>query len=95
MSRTRKALEAAITITNTRSIAEALKLCEEAIELGDWISVDDSLPQDCESVLVYCRVGGARLVGSAFHYKGDFYIGRNCVDVTHWQPLPRPPKETQ
>lgn len=56
-----------------------------------WISIKDRLPNRDTWVLVFARQG------SYMNFKVD-YITRdgiwfNSVRVTHWMPLPEPPKE--
>lgn len=58
-----------------------------------WISVKDKLPEDGE---VLCYGHGEYLVGSLYELYGKY----NCEaddtmieNVTHWMPLPEPPKE--
>ena len=59
-----------------------------------WISVKDALPEDTREVLFlwsnrWFEVG---------YYDGNdwyewWYDGNICSDVTHWMPLPDPPKQ--
>jgi|SRR5580692_3743269 hypothetical protein len=70
----------------------------------EWISVKDKFPEDCENVLIYCSgfpITGAYLIFSKQkspicwqvndwdESEGTLLLG----DVTHWMPLPNPPKE--
>lgn len=59
-----------------------------------WISVKDRLPDKNTQYIVSFKTGG---VTSAwyFDYRGGFYVGGIFVseNVTHWMPLPEPPKE--
>lgn len=61
-----------------------------------WISVEDSLPEENVSVLIY-TITGARSVATRFDNR--FFVGLTASfvkeDVTHWQPLPEPPKPTE
>ena len=63
-----------------------------------WIPVTERLPEDSSGVILCTR---SRIVGVGFydkdtrnwvqHYSG----GGICVEVTHWMPLPEPPKEVE
>lgn len=66
---------------------------------GKWISVKDKLPEDGTDVIV-CTEGG-RVVTLRYYdgfnctknYKtGEICKGNEFKDVTHWMPLPEPPK---
>ena len=71
--------------------------------MGEWISVEDMLPEECEDVLVYAsweRVGLFGDIGYGDGVKIGWNIdGHWCIDgkcrvrITHWMPLPEPPKE--
>lgn len=75
------------------------KLADDLIAHGvtvrEWISVKDRLPDDSTTVNLYTRSG---IVGTGFYDKYtkiwvQYYSGGSiCVDVTHWQPQPKPPK---
>lgn len=59
-----------------------------------WISIKDRLPVEDESVLIYTFTG-ARYVATRFDNR--FFVGATASfvkeDVTHWMPLPEPPKD--
>lgn len=84
--------------------AQVTKLAAEAAVERDWISVEDRLPEDDGDVLAI--VSGYPtpnitledvLVVAAFCEGEGWYIGEypdwdNPI-ITHWMPLPEPPKE--
>lgn len=69
-----------------------------------WIPVSERLPEEEELVLIICK-NGARFVGyyKRSHYNNEISWGiktalsstrwLNKGRVTHWMPLPEPPKE--
>ena len=60
--------------------------------VGEWISVEERLPQECTQVIV-CDEDWT--VGEAFYYKEDRFEwidSEKLAFVTHWMPLPEPPK---
>ena len=72
--------------------------------MGDWISVDDRLPEDGDVVLefgTWCgEIDGkcefpvievCSIYNGMYECSGDYY---SCwlEDVTHWMPLPNPPE---
>lgn len=65
----------------------------EEVQQMRWIPVKVRLPMPYENpVLVYDNSG----VGMAWYSSTMgwmFRTGLGCVDVTHWMPLPSPPKE--
>lgn len=64
-----------------------------------WISVKDRLPEIGKSVLIYypkwdgdeIQVAKLEDDGMMFDICGEFNIGTGAI--THWMPLPEPPKE--
>tara|TARA_R110002051_G_scaffold5421_1_gene28054 strand:+ start:234 stop:515 length:282 start_codon:yes stop_codon:yes gene_type:complete len=74
--------------------------------MSNWISVEDELPisQDYQSALLGCEV----LVSDGVSvYSNTYAIGGNHIGrpwgafsddmnnkITHWMPLPEPPKDT-
>lgn len=67
-------------------------LLDNGVTVQEWISVKDRLPEDQEEVLVYTRSkNGIRNIDKGY-MAIDHFIHRGCAEVTHWMPLPEPPK---
>ena len=67
--------------------------------MSGWISVKDRLPDNTfppRDVLVYHYWGGEMCIDRAWYSpeknRWRSFIGMN-LKVTHWMPLPEPPKE--
>ena len=62
---------------------------------GEWISVEDRLPEDGQRVLLLTLSGwvkvGEREMGEWYLRKGQPRLAFLVLCVTHWQPLPPPP----
>lgn len=57
----------------------------------DWISVEDRLPEESKTVIVYTDLGGT---GDMYYSKQyGWHSLKNQAIVTHWRPLPQPPKQ--
>ena len=60
--------------------------------MSEWISVKDRTPIGDRAIIIY---DGAEIV-SGYHclYRGKSKTtnGIYLIDVTNWQPLPKPPK---
>ena len=67
-------------------------------KMNNWISVKDKLPNDHTPVIVAIKDthGDNPVMYSDFGWclNGDYWIVDNDVryDITHWMPLPEPPK---
>ena len=67
----------------------------EAEPDSGWISVTDELPKLGERVMAFCRAG----ILTFLRYDGEVWFEMSSRNeylhsfVTHWQPLPTPPKE--
>lgn len=76
-----------------------------SVKQESWISVEDRLPEPWTDVLVYprptnyvCEAQMGRSGCSIFWQYTEYEIGYGQVklyaNVTHWMPLPPPPKES-
>ena len=57
-------------------------------ETPRWISVKERLPQEHKMVLAYCA-------DDDFYYISRMHKSFEDYEVTHWMPLPTPPKEDE
>jgi hypothetical protein len=80
------------------SVYGKLKRAEERIEELEaerrWIPVSERLPENGERVLV--RMSNFYIVIACYFYKNGYWkndSGQEIFIVTHWQPLPQPPKD--
>lgn len=69
--------------------AEFLPKYEEGL-CPQWISVDERLPEDGSPVVVCLKSGGITIARYDMA-RGRFRTSRSII-VTHWMPLPKPPK---
>lgn len=73
--------------------------------MSEWISVKDRLPEEDVSVLVFGSSGlfiGSYDYGNKYmesYWSSEKYKHIECTEdyepVTHWMPLPQPPKDLQ
>ena len=65
--------------------------------MSEWISVKDRLPQVKEDVLIYDshhrNIYKAWYIGDIDVWFSNEYLPQ-FINITHWMPLPEPPKET-
>lgn len=60
--------------------------------MSEWISVKERLPEEKQRVIVRCeRIGTS--VGWILWGEWMTDIGPSAGKITHWMPLPEPPKE--
>lgn len=64
---------------------------------GKWISVEDRLPEDTGTYLTWHRAGyyGQHEYNAKLHGWNVIWYGDRSTEiktVTHWMPLPEPPK---
>ena len=74
---------------------QAEYLISHGVTVQEWISVDDRLPENIANrVLVVCERSNGVFYA---HYEKPFWINLETdkpfiSTVTHWMPLPEPPK---
>ena len=81
-----------------KGMRDAMKIIEKAPTIGGWVSVKDRLPNDGQDVLAYLYNGEETRTAPFNYDKGTWYdCVMNCTvainSITHWMPLPEPPKE--
>ena len=76
---------------------ELLKIIQQAVEkLPKWISVEERLPDNFVSVLGYMTDAGDLPPVRECYTVGNVFVFPALCDkhpVSHWMPLPEPPKE--
>ena len=82
------------TCTECRARSTADLLIANGVTVQEWISVDDRLPENGkEGVLIALRWGE---VGIGWcedgRWDSEFVNEYEDGEVTHWMPLPEPPK---
>ena len=78
------------------ALAMAQHLIANGVTVQEWISVDDRLPEEKVNCIVhykhaYCDNDGYWTIGICF-YDGEKFQMHWAYKVTHWMPLPEPPK---
>lgn len=71
---------------------------EDGLNADKWISVEYMMPDNEQDVLAYLDDGEETRVAHCNYANGVWYdCVMNCVvvlhHITHWMPLPEPPKE--
>ena len=72
-------------------------LIANGVTVQEWISVEDRLPEEKVNCIVhykhaYCDTDGYWAIGFCC-YDGEKFKFDPAYKVTHWMPLPEPPKE--
>lgn len=66
--------------------------------MTEWISVKERLPSETNTEYICCAQNSKTKIVLALIFSGEAF-GRNESSInwmefiTHWQPLPQPPKE--
>ena len=72
-------------------------LIANGVTVQEWISVKDRLPEESGYYLVFTDIGRIALLAyskkyQAFNAHDDSYLEEYVIPVTHWMPMPAPPK---
>ena len=75
---------------------DVIDIIANGVTVQEWISVDDRLPEEKVNCIVhykhaYCDNDDYWAIGICFYDGEKFQIGL-AYKVTHWMPLPEPPK---
>ena len=78
------------------ALAIADHLIANGVTVQEWISVDDRLPEETINCIVhyqhaYCDNDDYWAIGFCCYDGEKFQLGP-AYKVTHWMPLPQPPK---
>ena len=73
-------------------------LLSNGVTVQEWISANDSVPKNSGNYLVVHRNkhNGSTSTAIEAYIKcriGEWWANDYVYDVTHWMPLPQPPKE--
>ena len=71
-------------------------MISNGVTVQEWIPVDDRLPEEKVDCIVhykhaYCNNDGYWAIGFCF-YDGEKFRIDLAYKVTHWMPIPQPPK---
>ena len=74
-------------------------LIANGVTVQEWISVEDRLPEETVDCIVhyrhaYCDNDGYWAIGFCC-YDGEKFLFDPAYKVTHWMPMPEPPKEVE
>ena len=72
--------------------AENDRLKEEVQQMR-WIPVEERLPKPQENPVIACDYTGVCLAWYSPTMGWQYRTGLSGVDITHWMPLPKAPKE--
>lgn len=81
--------------------ADAIEALQRMVNAHSWISVEERLPEDEKSVLVWSDTNPYAPSFMTFGRWREWLVWESSWDgdeipcVTYWMPLPKPPKEVE
>lgn len=97
MSELIKKIEHALNASESNLMTDVLNDCLEALN-DEWISIDDRLPDNKSGVIAANadQVSEVYFDFYRFNHAYDIEIDEHDIkfiqSITHWKPLPQPPK---
>ena len=81
--------EAATALEQLQAESDRLK---EEVQQMRWIPVEERLPKPQENPVIACDYTGVCLAWYSPTMGWQYRTGLSGVDITHWMPLPQPPR---
>lgn len=69
---------------------DVIDIIANGVTVQEWVSVEDRLPEENTTVIVATDNG--IVFQCLYSYDGWDLWDDNDVNITHWQPMPQPPK---
>lgn len=69
---------------------DVIDIIANGLTVQEWVSVKDRLPEENTTVIVATDNG--IVFQCLYSYDGWDLWDDNDVNITHWQPMPQPPK---
>ena len=69
---------------------DVIDIIANGLTVKEWVSVKDRLPEENTTVIVATDNG--IVFQCLYSYDGWDLWDDNDVNITHWQPMPQPPK---
>lgn len=60
---------------------------------NEWVSVEERLPAPTENLVLVYDCTGVNMAWYSYAMGWKYRTGLPGVEITHWMPLPEPPKE--
>lgn len=60
---------------------------------NEWVSVEERLPAPTERLVLVYDCTGVNMAWYSYAMGWKYRTGLPGVEITHWMPLPEPPKE--
>lgn len=75
-------------------MCDALMLIQQLeAQVPKWISVEERLPKSGRYLVITKKGDGMTKVNTATYNDMGWWTYANFGEITHWMPLPKPPKE--